>query len=351
MSSTLIVPVVKINEINIHPNAERLVLTNVNGWQVVTGKDNFKVGDLAVHFPPDVVLPPELVTKLGMEKALHNGRVRVAKLRDQTSYGFLAPLEDIWSDDPEDPREVEEGQNLAVYLGVTKYEPPVKPQSGDTAPDNALFPKYTDIENLRHYSNIILSGEEVVVTEKIHGTNCRIGVVEGTFMAGSMELRRTRPEDDKLISHTYWFPYTLENVRALLLSLSVTHRQVILFGEVYGKVQDLKYDAENRLAFRAFDLFVDGQYLNFDDYITKMHRFQIDICPVLYRGIYSLEKVLEVVDQPSVVAKNGQISEGGVVRPVIERRDPNIGRVILKAHSTEWMKKKGLKGFRDFTDK
>lgn len=357
MASQLIVPVVRLSELKPHPNADRLVILEVNGWQLVTGKDNFVPGQLAVHFPPDVVLPMELVRALDMEKALPNGRVRVAKLRDEPSYGFLASIEDVCKHADANNFltcvEVEEGQNLADFLGVTKYEPPVKPQSGDIAPDNALFPKYTDIQNLRHFPRVIVDDERVVVTEKIHGTNARLGVIEGEFIAGSMEHPRKRPEDKDLASNVYWYPYTLENVRSLLLTLAVSHKQVVLFGEVYGKVQDLKYDAGNKLAFRAFDLYIDGQYLNYEDYIGTMYRFDIPTAPVLYVGPYSLEKVLEVVNRPSVVAAGAgleQISEGGVVRPVYERRDPKIGRVIFKAHSTEWMMKKGLKGFSDSKD-
>jgi RNA ligase (TIGR02306 family) len=354
--------VVELSELKPHPNADRLVITEVNGWQLVTGKDNnFQPGQRVVHFPPDVVLPPALVKALGMEKVLSNGRVRVVKLRDEPSYGFLASLEDVFKGSeagerhPEDlPKflEVNAGQNLANFLGVTKYEPPVRPSSGDIAPDNALFPKYTDIQNLRHFPKVILDGEQVVVTEKIHGTNSRTGVIEGEFMAGSMEHPRLRPKEN-LASNLYWFPYTLDNVRSLLTTLAVSHKQVVLFGEVYGKVQDLHYDAPNQLAFRAFDLFVDGSYLNYADYISVMYQYSIPTAPVLYVGEYSLEKVLEVVDKPSVVSAGAgveQISEGGVVRPTQERRDPKIGRVIFKAHSTQWMEKKGLKGFRDFKD-
>ena len=61
------------------------------------------------------------------------------------------------------------------------------------------FPKYTDIEHYANYPTAIADGEEVVITEKIHGTNTRCGLVlvaaedgvpQWTWMAGSHDVRR-----------------------------------------------------------------------------------------------------------------------------------------------------------------
>jgi hypothetical protein len=51
------VRVVRINEILVHPNADRLAIVKVLGYQVVVGKEDFKVGDLAYFVPPDSVVP------------------------------------------------------------------------------------------------------------------------------------------------------------------------------------------------------------------------------------------------------------------------------------------------------
>src|SRR5271168_3184189 len=40
-----------------HPNADRLDVIMVGGYSVVTGKGNFKDGDLGVYFPPDTIVP------------------------------------------------------------------------------------------------------------------------------------------------------------------------------------------------------------------------------------------------------------------------------------------------------
>ena len=52
MPSSLIVRCVPIKEVKPHPNADKLVLTKVMGWQVCEQKDsNPKVGDLRVFIP------------------------------------------------------------------------------------------------------------------------------------------------------------------------------------------------------------------------------------------------------------------------------------------------------------
>ena len=43
--STLLVEICKINSVKVHSNANKLDVIEIKGWQVVTGKDKFKVGD------------------------------------------------------------------------------------------------------------------------------------------------------------------------------------------------------------------------------------------------------------------------------------------------------------------
>jgi RNA ligase (TIGR02306 family) len=207
---------------------------------------------------------------------LSKGRVRCARLRGEPSYGFVVQ--------PDDPSWAV-GTNLAEHYGITKFVPPLRPTAGDVADDHPLFQRYTDIENLRNVPDAFQPGEPVVVTEKIHGTSCRVGIVEGEVMAGSMGLRRQRPADDELHRNTYWFPTSLPPVTALLEELGTRHRQVILYGEVFGAgIQSFHYGVKGRLEFAAFDLLVDGRYLHWPDLQSALSRFEVAAVPVLYEG-------------------------------------------------------------------
>jgi len=170
--ATLKVEVVKIDEIKEHPNADALEIAIVKGWQCAVKKEEFKVGDLCVYFPLDSVLPKELSDHIGITKYLAHGRVKAAKLRGEPSYGLLWPVnkaEDYIYPHPSDQRSFSDGMDLTEALGVTKWEPPVKLNVQDAETPHTLFDKYTEIENMRNYPDVIQPGEKVYITEKIHG--------------------------------------------------------------------------------------------------------------------------------------------------------------------------------------
>ena len=321
MATTLIVPVTLIEQIYPHPNADRLEIAHILGWQVVIPKGAHYAGQKVVYFPHDSVMPPEVSDRFGVTQYLNRGRVRAARLRGEYSFGFAVP--------PDNP-DWEVGENVAEYYGATKYEPPIRPIAGDAEHSHPLFVSYTDIENLRNFLDVLTPGEAVVISEKIHGTNCRLGIIEGEWMAGSMGVRRKRPEEDQMHLNTYWYPYTLPAVRALVEQVAQNHRQGILFGEVYGsKIQSFHYGLENRLGFAAFDFFVDGRFLDWSEFAALCQQFDLPTVPVLYEGPYSLE-VVRRSSEGKTIFPDSHIREVVVFRPSRERMDPRLGRAILK---------------------
>ena len=200
--STLVVEVCEVKAVYPHPNADALEFITVKGWQVIVQKAlGLKAGDRVVYFPPDSVMPPELAERLGIAKYLAplpreiDGtrkpglRVRAARLRGEPSYGTIDHAVDpAW----------EVGRDVKDHYGVTKFEPPVRPTDGDALPPVAAFHGYTEIENIRNFPDVLRPGEEVVITEKLHGKNCRLGLVRVPgeagdtfeFMAGSNDVRR-----------------------------------------------------------------------------------------------------------------------------------------------------------------
>ncbi len=379
--SDLIVPVLEIKEVLPHPNADKLELVVVAGWQVVVGKGDFKVGDPVVHVPPDSIVPEDLGRKLGVWDYTSNGRVKHIKLRKEPSFGFVVPLKAVADElKPWGPAAVVTGCNVAKYLGVTKYEPPVRSASnnavrgGKTSIEIAGFPTYTNIQNLRHYPDAIPVGESVWITEKIHGTNSRIGMVNGLKVAGSHRMRRYNPtaklrellldwwivvcdapRDRKwkmikrayrgIINHlrtphnlicsansnTYWYPWSIKGMDALFDELSQTYSTIVVYGEIFGPgIQSMDYGVpEGKLGYVVFDIKVDGEYMRFSTAMLLCKKHGIPTVPVDTATPYSFAAIKPFSEKPSKLTDK-HIREGVVVRPLNEATNPRHGRVIYK---------------------
>jgi len=118
------------------------------------------------------------------------------------------------------------------------------------------------------------------------------------------------------------------------------HSQVILFGEVFGsKVQSFSYGMKGTLSFRAFDLLVDGKYLDWDVFREICTRYEVPCVPVVAEYPFSIEYVKQLSSGGTLVpgADGANIREGVVVKPTHERMNPRIGRVILKYVSDEYL--------------
>lgn len=343
--SSLIVEVCAVEEIAVHPNADRIERVRVKNWWCIAPKGHYKVGDKIVYLPPDSVISEDLATRWGIAKycqPVDGGfRIRAARFRTVPSFGCLQDLDDpTW----------EVGQDLSEHFGILKYEPPPKNYGGDVERAHPAFHIYTDIENIGNFPNVFQEGEEVAVEEKIHGTNCRVGIIldgdEWQFTAGSHTTRKKRFDTEGRRS-MYWQPLLNDNVINLLRALCDEKNNVILFGEIFGhKIQDMQY-GQPGIAFRAFDISVNGQYLDYAERSSLLQQYGVEACPSLYCGPFSLQKMNELVDGPTVVCDPAQIKEpfkgreGIVIRPTKERFDPLLGgRVILKYVSVDYHDRK-----------
>ncbi len=360
--SELVVQPIRIEAIKPHPNADKLELAVVGGWEIITGKDNYVAGDVVVHIQPDAMVPQEWADKwdvtkyLSWKKNATSGRVRAARLRGVVSYGFLVPNES----------EAELGEELAEHYGITKYDPPQTLGAGQMRSEHPLFHRYTDIQNLRNFRDMLAYGEPLVVTEKIHGTNSRVGWVRTEAIAdelldngGLNDLvigthRTQRDPDDCGI---YGLPMAMYGDQmAGVVGWLEEHREhdeprlnsVIFFGEIYGAgVQDLHYGAKQEKGYRMFDISVNGEYLSWRsmEYLAK--EFDIPLVPALTHGVFTFEDLVEFA-QGDTTLDDEHIREGVVIRPWAQElkwgkgsKDPNPKRMIFKLISDAYLLRKG----------
>jgi RNA ligase (TIGR02306 family) len=170
------VTIEKVRKVMHHPNADRLDLVTVRGWQVIVGRDQYKEGDLCIYVPIDSVLPVDLAHDWDVAKYLRgNMRIRTLKLRGSVSQGLVVALGNN--------SVAIEGDNVTDLLGIKKWEPKGKPGRGmlvnDRNPDRTTpwFPRYTSIDHLDNNPMAFEDEDWVVVNEKRHGTNGRMGYV------------------------------------------------------------------------------------------------------------------------------------------------------------------------------
>lgn len=365
--STLAVEIKKIEDIQPHPNADRLEMAQIEGWWCVTGKGNFKKGDLCVYFPVDSILPEKLENALfppDSKIKLSNHRIKSIRIRQVFSQGLAVPTSFLLGYLGTNTISYKEGADLTNLLGVTKYTPPPPPASlrgGKTKKKillNEDFHKYTDIENVRKYLKWFIPGEHVVAHEKIHGTNYRVGWVPNKpntfwkkvlnyfgkmpkyeFCFGSRNLQLTTAEHKSIMNRNPFVPKNAyERVTLQEKFKERLKPGEVLYGEIYGPDIQKGYHyglKSPELGFVAFDVEKDGKFLSDNELDAWCIERGIPRVPKLYDGPFDLVALAALNKGNSVMEPTQKIMEGMVVRPKVEVADMR-GRKIAKLISEEY---------------
>jgi len=354
--STNFIEIVQIDAVKAHPNADKLELACIRGSETAIQKGSFVAGDIVIFFPPDMLIPEHVGELLGVKKYLKHSimdgfkrqcRVSACRLRGEPSYGFIIPYSHAPTKEA-----VPVGTNVDHWFDAQKYVPPVRTGCEESERDDARFHQYTGIEKYDRYPEAIAPGTPVRITEKIHGTNSRVGIIQtpaGEFewMAGSHRVRRRRPEEGK--RSLYWSPLDNPKLAELITALHDGVHSVIVFGEIYGgTVQDMDYGVPGCTGYRVFDISIDGKYADWSLVLSACQQCGIELVPLLYEGPFSHELVKEHTYGPTTLATREEIKtsfkdrEGCVITPLTETfYAPTGGRLILKSVSADYHDRKG----------
>jgi len=320
----------KVYELTIeeHPNADAIELARVGDYLCIVGKGQFKTGDFGVYIPEAAIVPEWLLEEIGLVGRLAGkakNRVKAMKLRGIVSQGLIYPVIGDKSNFPDactfaikneqDTMGVMVGDDVTEFLNIEKYEPPI-PSSMSGEVFNAMGQTlHFDIENIKKYPDILEEGEEITITEKLHGTWCCMGyhpkaeetvgrIITSKGLSGrGLAFKLNEQNESNLYVQMY---HQLTNgigqdimERFCRLELHHDKEPFYILGEIYGKgVQDLAYVDGNEKHFRVFDIYVGeptgGHYLDADEVKDICQKLDIDTVPVLYSGPYSKETVLVV---------------------------------------------------------
>jgi RNA ligase (TIGR02306 family) len=328
-----IVPVV----LEKHPNADTLSVVRVfDGYTVIVRTADWEGISQGVYLPPDTVVPDTEQFKF-LEGHL---RIKAKKLRGIESYGMLVPVP--WNASGDDIIEYHIGDDLAEVMVMQHYEPELssflKSAMGNAGDPPPIQGSIYDMENWRKYKNEFVSGEEVVISEKIHGTNSRYTYQNGRMYCGSHRTWKKQEVDDSK-KNLYW---DILKSHPWVEAFCRLNPGFILYGEIFGAVQKgFNYGStqDNPYQFRAFDVFAEGRFLDYDNALGGAK--SDFLVPVLYRGPYSHDIVAKYMNGRDSIS-NTHIREGIVVKPTVERYSPRLhGRVILKCVSMDYLSQKG----------
>lgn len=372
----------RIQAIEPHTNADALEFAVIDDYRAIVRKGAHAAGDLVVYLPEGAQTNEPLLRQIGLwDEARGKGRcagddglrVKAVMLRGQLSQGIVYPLlrsaNDEWTlvDAAGAEHPVRERQEVAQLLGVTKFKPVIPAELDGLVFDGGIeyMPRF-DIEDIKKYPGVFEEGEEVVMTEKLHGTfsgflklpDSLVSDEFGPLRVFSKGLSEQAlsfqdvPENQGNVyvraAHAFDMSSRLDELRHALVrdGLAGALDPVFIFGEVIGAAskQDLKYG--HSLQLRVFAMGYGTRsalkYLGYDARQRYADELGLQTVPLIYRGPFSKQALQEATSGKETVSGQAlHIREGVVVTPVVERRHPEIGRVILKSVSPNYLVRGG----------
>jgi RNA ligase (TIGR02306 family) len=315
----------QVSEIRPIEGADRIVVAQIDGWQLITQKDNYQPGDLCVYFEIDSFLPVEerfeFLRKACFKSTKNLGdgfRIKTMKMRGELSQGLSLPLRDF----PE-CQALPEGTDVTDLLKVQKYEKPIPSHLQGRIRGN--FPSYirkTDQERVQNLTKRLQkhADERFEVSLKLDGSSCTIYKnYEGIVGVCSRNLDLKEPEEGEE-QNTFWKVARTSNVLKLVEDFN---KPVAFQGELMGPgVQHNRENLDDHYLY-IFDIWdIEGQrYLRPDERRSFMDTVpSIKHVPIIYHDVVLknllhseriYDDILKLAERPSI---NHPIAEGIVFK-------------------------------------
>lgn len=367
--------VTKIKEIHTHPNADALELAVVYGFIVVVKKGLYTVGDETIFVPIDSVLPKYLEDFLfpeGSKIKLYNSRIKQIRIRKAASQGMLINknelIECLTLNNLDIPKfKLEE--DIKENLQIKKFEPPEIAFRGVRSnlkpikkiDSNPYLHNYNGIDNFKWYPDLFEEGEEVYITEKLHGTSTKFGYVPKVTYTLFEKIKKFfgfnvseyewcyASNNVQLQNKKEYKGYYGDDIYAKAIKKANGDSKIgngfVCYGEIIGEGIQKNYDyglkGEHKLV--LFDVMVvnkDGTnyYLDPDEFINFCDTRGFERVPELYRGPFNKELAKSLTLGDSVYCPSQKVREGVVIKPMVEKVCC-IGRKKLKLISEAYLDK------------
>jgi len=316
--------IAKINEVKAIEGADNIEQVVVGGWNAITKKGEFKEGDLTIIATTDAVIPEKLSEEMGVANYLRKGsRVRTVKLRGVYSECLIIPMKYLKGKVTMGDWDTKEGTDCMGFLGITKYEPPVKQiqlASGRKIKwrDNQNFHIYYKFPNLKNVAGMFTEEDLVEITRKIHGTNARYGIVRKSKLSFWDKVKKFFRIANAWIDYEYIYGshncekgsdsqgfYSTDVWRTIAEKYSIKEKLwsyiknrnveigegIILYGEIYGAGIQKNYDyGLTDIEFAGFDVKLRGEYLStYDAWNLVKNHMELPYVEILHYGDWSQE--------------------------------------------------------------
>ena len=204
--------VFKIEELQPIPKADKLQLCVFNGTPVIVSKD-YQLGTLCLYFPVGTRISHKFLSEHNLYRHSElnvdtsktgffgdNGKVESLKLRGVTSLGFIyvPTLQEVMDNKLEKllSQEIDEfnGEKEFVTKFVSKAEAEFiasnnsQKQGKPKVRVSKYFEKLQNTPNLAEVLSIFKPGDEIIITNKMHGTSGRTGKLPVTTRWNWKEL-------------------------------------------------------------------------------------------------------------------------------------------------------------------
>lgn len=314
-----------IDEIKPIPNADKIELARVGGWQVVVSKaDNYKVGDKVIYIEIDSRVPSDKECFAFLQDRKY--KVKSIKLRGQVSQGLIMPLSILPN------KEYELYDDVTDILGIEKIENDFKqPLESKEMRLRGAHPKLyrkpwfkkmmryawfrkiafkvfipkkkksgwpawivkSDSERIQNMIWVLNDKSKFYVSEKIDGTSTSFSFYKDKgrlkFMVCSRNVVQTTPDKQNYYSdfgldNVYWemaLKYDIEKkMRQMFKEVGAQHH-ITIQGETYGEgIQKNKYNLKGR-NLAIFNFYVDGKYMNPRDMRALMDKYELPLVPLV----------------------------------------------------------------------
>jgi RNA ligase (TIGR02306 family) len=317
MSDRAMATIRRISEIRNHPNADKLDLAVIDGWQLVTAKDNgFAAHDTVLYCEIDSWLPNEVAPFLskGKEPREYNGvkgeRLKSIRLRGELSQGLILPLDVLPSG-----YQFEEGQDVSELLNIQKWERPLNPQLAGQA--KGYFPSFlrkTDQERIQNQFKRMEQKhfeDTYEVTLKLDGSSMTVYYNNGEFgvCSRNLELKIDENPDNAFVKKAR--ELGIENI------LRTYGKNLAIQGELWGSGINGNWEGINHHEFSVFDIYdIDEQkYWSAPDRLNICTAFGLQHVPVIdYDDLTSFKSVQDFLDYAERPSINNKIAEGVVFK-------------------------------------